>query len=82
VGTAKSEVIVLIHMMVHVPVHIQGSSQGILAYWAGIVQRLGPGAPPACMKLKKIISSFFMFYACISSKHAEMLSNMLLLPFY
>jgi hypothetical protein len=37
------------------------------------------GVALARMKLKK---SVFMFYACISSKHAEMHSNTLLLPFY
>jgi hypothetical protein len=66
---------------IHSDIFLQGSSQGILAY------RAGPGMPvgAAGMLEKKIKNKFFhvlCMYMHLSSRHAEMLSNTLLLPFY
>jgi hypothetical protein len=61
---------------------MQGSSQGILACRAGT--RVPPaGTHETNKKKKKILNSFFhVLCMYLSSKHAEMHSNTLLLPFY
>jgi hypothetical protein len=54
----------------------QGSSQGILAC------RAGTRAPPAGTHETKKKKIFHVLYMYLSSKHAEMHSNTLLLLFY
>jgi hypothetical protein len=61
----------------------QGSSQGILAYPAGMPE---PPRGTASTHETKILKNFKFFFHVLcmylSSKHAEMHSNTLLLPFY